>query len=313
MTWGNFGVEWYMNLNVADDNDGSKKSSDFSRPVLSGEFIYNQLFELMKLENSRRENLDSKAQTYIGLLSIAITLLVALGAVTIEYAKKELVFSDTVGIMLLFYLCTEFAFIAGTIFAFKAYHTGSPFVEPREGEPKHKYLFNWDLVPGADESKFRETIAKEYKAEWVRKAVLKKESETKIMADETDINGSDTNSLSVDLYPSGMNARLLINNRTCGEFIVKKEGVHDQLHVYKRNKPVFIKMDTRWLLERSYVEKESLYDALIQELWWICESNGRLNNMKSNNILKAYYSTLLAIGFLLMLSALVSLYGIWIK
>lgn len=299
-----------MNLKVAECNDGSKKSSDFSRPVNSGEFIYNQIFELMKLEDSRRYGLDSKAQTYIGLLSIAITLLGALGAVTIEYAKKELVFSDTVRIMLLFYLVTEFAFVAGAIFAFRAYHIGSAPI--RGGETDLKHLFNWGLVPGLDENKFRETIAKDYKAEWVRKAVVEKKN-MRIIAYERNISGSGTNSLSVDLYPSRMDARLFLNGSTCEYFIVKKEGDQDQLHVYKRKKPVFIKMDTRWLLDNSYLEKKILYDALIQQLWWICESNSELNHEKSNEILKAYKCTLIAIVLLLILSLLVSLYGTLIK
>ncbi len=49
-------------------------------------FVYDQLFELMKQENEGRQlHLDSKANTYIGLLSIAVTIFGTLGGLlTVE-------------------------------------------------------------------------------------------------------------------------------------------------------------------------------------------------------------------------------------
>lgn len=93
-------------------------------------FVYDQLFELMKIENERRLHLDSKANTYIGLLSIAITLFGALGGLlTIENIEffRTLSFGSVLVIYIL-YLSIIITFLVAVLFAFKSYHTGSSFV-----------------------------------------------------------------------------------------------------------------------------------------------------------------------------------------
>lgn len=99
-------------------------------------FIYDQLFELMKLQDNRRQYLDSKAHTYIGLLSIAVTIIVALGGITIEnIIAPRLVISYNVLILSGLYVSTVLLFISGVIFAFQAYHIGSPIIKiDREGK-----------------------------------------------------------------------------------------------------------------------------------------------------------------------------------
>jgi hypothetical protein len=99
-------------------------------------FIYDQLFELMKLQDNRRHYLDSKAHTYIGLLSIAVTIIVALGGLTIEnIIAPRLGISYNVLILSGLYVSTVLLFIIGVIFAFQAYHIGSPIIKI-DGEGK---------------------------------------------------------------------------------------------------------------------------------------------------------------------------------
>lgn len=104
----------------------------------SNAFAYDQLFELMKLEEARRSYLDSKASTYIGLLSIAVTVLTAFGgALTIregqiqEIKNPQIVISSlAMLIMYILYFFIIIVFILGVIFAFRAYITGSIKTSP---------------------------------------------------------------------------------------------------------------------------------------------------------------------------------------
>lgn len=93
-------------------------------------FIYEQLFELMKLQDNRRQHLDSKAHTYIGLVSIAVTIIVALGGLTIEnIIIQQLLISNNISILSVLYVSTVLLFTIAVIVAFQAYHIGSPIIK----------------------------------------------------------------------------------------------------------------------------------------------------------------------------------------
>lgn len=94
-------------------------------------FTYNQLFELINIENDRRHHLDTKANTYIGLLSIAITLFGVIGGLlTIE--KVEFLRSINfifVVLIYIFYVLIILILLVAVGYAFAAYHTGSPYID----------------------------------------------------------------------------------------------------------------------------------------------------------------------------------------
>ena len=103
-------------------------------------FIYEQLFELMKLQDNRRQHLDSKAHTYIGLLSIAVTIIVALGGLAIENIRiHQLLISNNISILFVLYVTTVLLFTSGVIVAFRAYHIGSPII-PADTKSDKVYL-----------------------------------------------------------------------------------------------------------------------------------------------------------------------------
>jgi hypothetical protein len=103
----------------------------------SREFIYKQLFELMKLEENRREQLDSKASTYIGLLSIAVTVIGALGGIAIATIQgNESLISNIILIISILYFSTIILFIIGVLMAFHAYHIGSIILNEKLLETK---------------------------------------------------------------------------------------------------------------------------------------------------------------------------------
>ena len=115
----------------------------------SQEFAYEQLFELMKLEESRRGYLDSKANTYIGLLSIAVTVLTAFGGVLtfrgdqIQEIKNLKLdnYSWILFFIYFFYILIIILFMLSVIFAFRAYATGSKEIttEPKKYCSKEKW------------------------------------------------------------------------------------------------------------------------------------------------------------------------------
>lgn len=108
-------------------------------------FMYDQLFEVLKLEGQRREHLDSKASTYIGLLSIAVTIVVSLGSLTIkDFKSHQLIASNTTLVIIsVLYVLTVLFFIIGVFYAFRAYHTGSKIVKGESDNqmPKNVFLF----------------------------------------------------------------------------------------------------------------------------------------------------------------------------
>jgi hypothetical protein len=115
---------------------------EMPNPIKS--FVYDQLFELVKMENERSLQLDSKANTYIGLLSIAVTIFGILGGLlTVENIKllKTFNFNIIMFLYILYMLITIF-FIIGVLFAFRAYHTGSPMVRDSDDSKKLKELID---------------------------------------------------------------------------------------------------------------------------------------------------------------------------
>lgn len=112
-------------------------------------FMYDQLFEVLKLEEQRREHLDSKASTYIGLLSIAVTIIVSSGLLTIkDFKSHQLIASNiTLLIIAVLYVLTVLFFIIGVLYAFRAYHTGSKIVK---GEIDNLMLKNVFLFMDVD-------------------------------------------------------------------------------------------------------------------------------------------------------------------
>lgn len=99
----------------------------------STDFAYDQLYDLMKLEEARREYLDTKAGTYIGLLGLSVTILTAFGGIiTIqsgqiqEFKDISIVFpKDLLMIIYILYFAVIILFITAVLFAFRAYGTGS--------------------------------------------------------------------------------------------------------------------------------------------------------------------------------------------
>lgn len=96
-------------------------------------FVYNLLFSLMQLEETRRQDLDSKAATYIGLLSVGVSVLTAFGGIIIlrggtilEIKNLKLAsLSFIQNAVYLNYIFIVVLFILAVICAFLAYSTGS--------------------------------------------------------------------------------------------------------------------------------------------------------------------------------------------
>lgn len=278
-------------------------------------FTYEQLLEQLKLEEAARQNLESKAQTYIGLLSIAVTLLMALGAVNLEYIKsQDLKISNSIVAILLLYLFTEFLFVVGVCFAFKSYHTGLQHIE--RGEVKNEQLFSWDDVGKKEErDKFIEVIAKEgTQFEWVRDADVNVEKRGKdriiVKLESNKLETPETHILGLILNSTKDGAVLNSRGTIWDIFIVEKKD--NKFYVCKKKKPAYIRMETNWLVKSLGIDIKYAYTSLIPVMRYICENNFSLDYTKSNYILKAYSSTLVAIVFLLVLSIILVLYGIGI-
>ena len=104
-----------------------------SKPETSVEFAYDQLYDLVKLEEERRAYLDTKAGTYIGLLGVSVSILTAFGGILIIQNGQILKIKDMDAIsshdllilIYFFYFIIIFLFIIAVFFAFRAYNTGS--------------------------------------------------------------------------------------------------------------------------------------------------------------------------------------------
>jgi hypothetical protein len=102
----------------------------------------------MKLEETRREYLDTKAGTYIGLLGLSVTILTAFGGVVIlqsgqirEITNIDIIYSQYLLILLYFlYFSVIVLFIISVIFAFRAYSTGSLGASNEPKSPRNGIL-----------------------------------------------------------------------------------------------------------------------------------------------------------------------------
>lgn len=89
---------------------------------------YSRVLAMYESEQERRQALESKAATYIGLTSVMVTVLLVVGNLLFS-PKIEPNFSSTHLSYLLFgsYVCAVAGFTSSAVFAFRAYHTGSVF------------------------------------------------------------------------------------------------------------------------------------------------------------------------------------------
>jgi hypothetical protein len=118
-------------------------------------FVYDQLFKLMELEGTRRERLDSKASTYIGLLGIAVTILTTFGGVAFqEIATLGLnIQTSIMSLANYVYILTILSLIAGVISAFRAFREGSTII-PKEidkNDPEYQSILSksfWNMDYG---------------------------------------------------------------------------------------------------------------------------------------------------------------------
>jgi hypothetical protein len=89
---------------------------------------YTRILAMYEYEQTRRQALDTKAATYIGLISVIVTVLLALGSILFSsldglFNKYVFVFIILLGM----YICSLVGFTLSAAFAFRAYHTGSVF------------------------------------------------------------------------------------------------------------------------------------------------------------------------------------------
>lgn len=121
-----------------------KCGQELKEPI-SQTFAYDQLFELMKIEENRRIYLDSKANTYIGLLSIAITILTAFGGfiairgsqineITDLQSQQVFVSPLLLGLIYVLYIFVVSIFLLSVILAFRAYAVGTGKVSIASGK-----------------------------------------------------------------------------------------------------------------------------------------------------------------------------------
>jgi len=103
-------------------------------PESSKPFIYDSLLELMKFEDTRRSDLDTKAATYVGLLSVSLTILTAFGG-SIILQKGEIreisnfflntSLSSVQYFVFISYIIIVILFMLAVLLAVLAYSTGS--------------------------------------------------------------------------------------------------------------------------------------------------------------------------------------------
>jgi hypothetical protein len=307
-----------------------KCGAEVLRP--SRAFIYEQLFDLMKLQDNRRQHTDSKAHTYIGLLSIAVTIVVALGGVAIKnIMNPELLRSNSGLILLVLYLSTVLLFIISVLFAFRAYHIGSPRIKIDD-----KYLFSWDNVPGDDSERLLGFLRDDLNIDWAENAKILKFNEDKAIRIFTDGNSAIIKAVSqfkisakkssnrglyqkisilfrkISNYGASLivigkheeKATLEISGGSTYDLKVKSEN--GKLNIYDNNKiakKVYTRLNENWLVQNSEERLAFLQKNMIPFLGKIISNNQRYNTQKSNNLTYAYYITITAIFSLLFLCA----------
>lgn len=143
------------NMPIEDDSDFCYFCKTHIIPETSTGFIYNLLFELMQLEETRRQDLDSKAATYIGLLGVSLTVLTASGGIIVlqgeavhEINNFNLATSSYVTqyVIYISYILIVILFILAVLFAFLAYSTGSNINEEEKCYQGIGYDYAADLA-----------------------------------------------------------------------------------------------------------------------------------------------------------------------
>jgi len=89
---------------------------------------YSRILAMYEFEQERRQLLESKSATYIGLTSVMVTILLVVGNLlfsssAISHISKVYVYY----LLLALYICAVAGFTFSAVFAFRAYHTGSVF------------------------------------------------------------------------------------------------------------------------------------------------------------------------------------------
>lgn len=90
---------------------------------------YSRILVMYEFEQERRQSLESKAATYIGLTSVIVTILLVVGSLL--FSSSGIYHTGSIYLpYLLFvsYICAVAGFIFSAVYAFKAYHTDSVFI-----------------------------------------------------------------------------------------------------------------------------------------------------------------------------------------
>ena len=262
-------------------------------------FIYEQLFELMKLQDNRRQYLDAKAHTYIGLLSIAVTIIVALGGLTFKNGMwLQLLISNNGFIILsVLYVSTVLLFIIGVIFAFRAYHIGSPIIKI-DG----KYLFSWDNVPGKDNKRLLKFLWDDLQIVGAENATIRKSYGGKTIGI---FKGKNLAEIVMDGKKE--KAILKISGGDTHDLKIKENNGKLKLYTDETTKKVYRRLNENWLVENSEEGLAFLQKNMIYFLRKIMSINQKFNIQKSNNLTYAYYISITAIISLLLLCVAISL------
>jgi hypothetical protein len=269
-------------------------------------FSYEQLFELMKLQDNRRQYIDTKASTYIGLLSIAVTIIVALGGLTFKNGMcLQLLISNNGFIILsVLYVSTVLLFIIGVIFAFRAHHIGSPIIKI-DG----KYLFSWDNVPGKDNKRLLKFLRDDLHIVWAENATISKSYDGKTISI---FKGKGKNLAEIVMDGEKKKAILKISGGETHDLKVKENNGKLKIYTDDTTKKVYRKLDENWLVENSEEGLAFLQKSMIYFLGNLMLINQKFNIQKSNNLTYAYYISITAIISLLLfcVAIILSLYTI---
>lgn len=89
---------------------------------------YNRILAMYEFEQERRQALDSKSATYIGLTSVIVTVLLAVAQLLFDSLDNYAGQDDIFTVSFILYICAVTGFTFSAAFAFRAYHTGSVFM-----------------------------------------------------------------------------------------------------------------------------------------------------------------------------------------
>lgn len=292
-------------------------------PQTSQTFAYNQLFELMKLEVTRRQYLDSKASTYIGLLSIAVTVLTAFGGILVfrggqiqEIKAQQQLISNELGVLIsILYLLIVFCFVMGVIFAFYAFSTGSKNVPLNTKESNHikkyiyifmnylrpSYAFSWDDSE-KNYRKLKRFLARKFDINWIKDAKIARNNNGKTII----VFKGGKNDLYLKLNNEHTEAIAEIETDMTYEFTARIEN--GKLNIYDPQRDdMYQGVGIDYIVNNTSAYLFKVQNGLILELREIIRINRNLNNMKSNRVLDAYRYTKWGIYLLLILSLVIGL------